>query len=298
MSPSPPALLLALLLLGTASTAWAQPSPCQTGRRRIELKEGAAPPPEICISPGLVTSLLFDRELAPKVELEGRPRFERVEAMNRTMLLVPSEKLAPGDRLQLTVRFTGTEAPASASFILVVHRDEADGRVDIFSAPRCPEACQAEIARKEEELRSCREGQPPRSRGGLARLLIDGAFDDNPLPQRLLDLPPPILTPGAAFRVTRLRLHIAKDRLVLEANVVNNDPSRPLRLGGAAVTGASGKPLEPLDVVLPEPIPPRKNDSLWVEVTRPNERLPDGYSLQVWDEDKMRTFTLPGLKLH
>ncbi|KFE68597.1 DUF2381 family protein [Hyalangium minutum] len=297
MSPSPPALLLALLLLGTASTVWAQPSPCQTGRRRIELKEGAAPPPEICISPGLVTSLLFDRELAPKVELEGRPRFERVEAMNRSMLLMPSEKLAPGERLQLTVRFTGTAAPASASFILVVYRDEADRQVDIFRAPRSSESCQAEIARKEEELQSCLQGQPPPALGGLARLLADGAFEDHTLPPRPLDFPPPVLASGAALQVKRLRLYVAKNRLVLEANVMNNDPSRPLRLASAAVTGASGQPLEPLDVVLPKPIPPRKNGSIWVEVTRPDENLPGTYSLQVWDEDKVRTFTLSGLNL-
>ena len=53
--------------------------------------------PELCISPGLSTTLLFDRELAKDaVELEGRERFRRVEAAGSLLVLVPSESSCLG----------------------------------------------------------------------------------------------------------------------------------------------------------------------------------------------------------
>ena len=110
--PLPPAALLALLLLGTASTVWAQPSPCQTGNRRIPLKEGSAPSAEICISPGLSTTLLFDRDLAEAgVGLEGQSRFERVKPIPGPIILVPSGKLILGERLRLTCASRGARHP-------------------------------------------------------------------------------------------------------------------------------------------------------------------------------------------
>lgn len=297
MSPSPPAALLALLLLGTASTVWAQPSPCQTGNRRIPLKEGSAPAAEICISPGLSTTLLFDRDLAEAgVGLEGQSRFERVEANARSMILVPSGKLMLGERLRLTVRFVGSEAPLSATFVLVV-RPEAERQVDVVRAPRCSEACQAELARKEEELRSCQSAHGPAPKSGLARLLAHNAFGGAFIPSRGLGFEPPVLTPRAALEVTRLSLHFIGYRRVVEVALANRDPSKPWRVAGALVTSASGKPLEPLDTVQPSPAAPGKTAAVWVELEGSAENFPGTYSLQLWDEDKARTITLSGLNL-
>jgi uncharacterized protein (TIGR02268 family) len=298
MSPSPPAALLALLLLGTASTVWAQPSPCQTGNRRIPLKEGSAPAAEICISPGLSTTLLFDRDLAvPGMELQGQARFERVETNPRSVILVPSGKLALGERLALTVRFAGNEAPLSATFVLVV-RTEAERQVDVSRPPRSCEACQAELARKEEELRSCQSAHGPAPQSGLARLLAHNVFGDVfKIPNRPLESEPPVLTPKAALGVTRLSLHFIGPRRVVEVALVNRDPSKPWTAAGALVTSASGKPLEPLDLVQRGPMAPGRTASVWVELESPAESFPGTYSLQLWDEDKARTITLSGLNL-
>jgi uncharacterized protein (TIGR02268 family) len=298
MSPSPPAALLALLLLGTASTVWAQPSPCQTGNRRIPLKEGSAPSAEICISPGLSTTLLFDRDLAEAgVGLEGQSRFERVEANARSMILIPSGKLMLGERLRLTVRFAGSEAPLGATFVLVV-RPEAERQVDIVRAPRSCEACQAELARKEEELRSCQSAHGPAPQSGLARLLAHNVFGDVfTIPKRPLEFEPPVPTAKAALGVTRLNLHFIGHRRVVEVALVNKDPSKPWRVAGALVTSASGKPLEPLDVVQLVPAFPGKAAAVWVELQGSAESFPGTYSLQLWDEDKAHTLTLSGLNL-
>jgi len=302
MSPCPPALLLALLLLGMASTAWAQTSPCQTGVRRLALEEGSAPPAEICISPGLTTALLFDRELASQVQLEGRARFERVDALGQSMLLLPSAKLSPGERLRLTVRFTGTEAPASATFVLVVHRDQAERQVEISRAPSRPAACQAELERKEAELQRCLAGQPAAAaaqgkQDSLARMLAEDVFGREGLQARTLKFQAPSQAPATALQIGALKLHRIPRRLVVEVTLLNLDPVKPWRAGGALVTAASGQQLEPFLVVQLAPIGPGETDSVWVELEVADEKLLENGTLQLWDEDRTRTVTLPGLKL-
>jgi len=301
MPPCPPALLLALLLLGMSATAWAQPSPCQTGVRRLELEGGSAPPPEICISPGLTTALLFDRELASPVELEGRARFERVEGLGKAMLLVPSAKLSPGERLRLTVRFTAAEGPPSATFVLVVHRDEAERQVEISRAPRRPEACQAELERKEAELQRClhaSDSAPLQDKqDSLARLLATEAIERDRLLARTLSFQAPSLAPGTALQVMRLKLHRIRTRIVVEVMLSNVDPVKPWQAGGALVTARSGKELEPLAVVQPAPLEPGGFASVWVELESPVGGFPESYTLQLWDEARARSLTLPGLKL-
>jgi uncharacterized protein (TIGR02268 family) len=302
MPPCLPALLLALLLLGVASPAQAQPSPCQTGVRRLELEGGSAPPPEICISPGLTTALLFDRELAEPVELEGRPRFERVDALGQAVLLLPSAKLSPGERLRLTVRFKAAEAPTSGTFLLVVHRDQAERQVEITRAPSRPAACQAELARKEAELQRCLGGLPtatgPDRQDSLARLLAAGAFGRGGLLARPLAFEAPSPAPSTALQVAGLHLHRTPRRLVVQVVLVNLEPVKPWRAGGALVTTASGQELAPLLVVQPAPLVPGSVGSVWVELEAPDEKLLERCTLRLWDEDTARTLTFPGLALH
>src|SRR5512139_2212673 len=127
-----PGVLLALLFLASTSLAQTQVLPCQTEARRIELVAGSALPYELCISPGLSTTLLFERALeGDAVLLEGRERFRRVEAAGSLLVLVPSEQLNPGERLRLQVRFAEGAVPQRATFILVVHRGLAERQVEV-----------------------------------------------------------------------------------------------------------------------------------------------------------------------
>lgn len=297
MPPSPLAALLALLLLGTASAAWAQPSPCQTGNRRIPLKEGPAPLAELCVSPGQATLLLFDRSLAgSRLELESQARFERVETTDKSLILVPSGKLLLGERLRLTVRFAEGESPLSATFVLVV-RPEAERQVEVVRPPRSAEACQAELARKEEELRGCQGAPALHPRSGLARLLAQHTLGDSTIPKRALQSEPPVLSPKAALEAFGLTLHFINFRRVVEVPLKNTEASKPWRVGGGRLTSASGKELELLDAVQRAPIAPGKKLSVWVELDVPPESAAESYTLQLWDEDKARAVTLPGLNL-
>ncbi|HYI02549.1 DUF2381 family protein [Hyalangium sp.] len=296
------AVPLALLVLVTAAVARAQPPPCQTLVRRIEL--AADPPvlPELCISAGLSTTLLFDQALAlDAVELEDRERFERVESTHSLLVLIPSEKLVPGERLRLTVRFTEAGTPASATFVLVVHRGQAERQVEVFR-PRSPGSCQAELQLKAAELQSCLEQRalpPPRveAQASLAGLLMDGVLDGKGITSVNVTSQSIALPPAESFEVQRVFLHRSRSRLVVEVQVKNGDSASPWTAAGAVLLGPPGERLEPFWVLQGTPLGPGEVGTVWVEA-RASSKGPIGpYTLELWDENKAHTFILKGLKV-
>jgi uncharacterized protein (TIGR02268 family) len=300
MRPCSSAVLLALLLLVTASVARAQPSPCQNPVRRIELATSPSSLPELCISPGLSTTLLFDQELATDaVELEGRERFRRVEATGSALVLVPSEKLVPGERLRLKVRFTEAGTPASAAFVLTVYRDQAERQVEI-ARPPAPGICQAELQRKEEELQRCldqRASPPPQALASLAALMMENAIDPRLLTSREVTSPSLIPAPAEGLAVTRVMLHRSLSRFVVEVHVTNTDPERPWMAAGATLLGRSGEVLEPFHVLQLQPLEPGEFGQVWVEAPVPSAGAIGPFTLEVWDSERTRTFTLKGLRM-
>lgn len=303
MRPCAPAVLLALLLLVTGSAARAQPSSCQTSVRRIELAPGAASPPELCISPGLSTTLLFDRPLAKDgVVLEGRERFRRVDSAGALLALVPSEQLQPGERLQLKVRFAGAEAPESASFVLAVHRDEAERQVEISRAPSGAASCQAELQRKQEELQRClaqADSPSPRSerRASLAELLAEGGVDEQLLTSVTFNRRELHQTSGEGLEATRATLYRSLSRLVTLVEVEGPDGMSPWRAVGATLRGPSGEALQTLWVVQRQPLVSGAESKVWVEVELPRGASRGPYILELWEEGKTRTLTVQGVKL-
>jgi len=300
MRPSSFAVLLALLLLVTASVARAQPSPCQNPVRRIELSMSQSSLPELCISPGLSTTLLFDQELArDAVELEGRERFRRVEATGSLLVLVPSEKLVPGDRLRLKVRFTEGSTPASAAFVLVVYPDQAERQVEI-SRPVAPGTCQAELQRKEEELQRCldqRASPSPPPLASLAALMMENAVDRRMVTTRQITSPGLIPPPAEGLAVTTVTLYRSPSRLVVEVLVTDTDPEKPWMAAGATLLGPSGEVLEPLHVLQLQPLNPGEFGQVWVETIVPPTGAIGPLTLEVWDSERTRSFTLKSLRM-
>lgn len=300
MRPCSSAVLLALLLLVTASVARAQPSPCQNPVRRIALATSQSSLPELCISPGLSTTLLFDQEFArDAVELEGRERFRRVEATGSLLVLVPSEKLVPGERLRLKVRFTEGSTPASAAFVLVVYRDQAERQVEI-SRPPAPGTCQAELQRKEEELQRCldqRASPPPLPLASLAALMMENAVDPRLVTTRKITSPSLIPAPAEGLEVTKVTLYRSLSRLVVEVRVSNTDPEKPWMAAGATLLGQSGEVREPLHVLQLQPLDPGEFGQVWVEALAPPTGAIGPLTLEVWDSERARTFTLKGLRM-
>jgi uncharacterized protein (TIGR02268 family) len=300
MRPCSSAVLLALLLLVTASVARAQPSPCQNPVRRIELATSPRSPPELCISPGLSTTLLFDQELAKDaVELEGRERFRRVEATSSSLLLIPSEKLVPGERLRLKVRFTEGNTSASAEFVLVVYRDQAERQVEL-SRPAAPGTCQAELQRKEEELQRCLDqlaSPPPQAMSSLAALMMEGAIDPRLVTSREFSSPSLMPAPAEGLAVTKYALHRSRSRFVMAVNVMNTDPEKPWMAAGATLLDSSGEVLTPLHVLQIQPLEPGDFGHVWVEALVPSMGAIGPLKLEVWDSERTRAFTLKGLRM-
>jgi uncharacterized protein (TIGR02268 family) len=300
MRPCSSVVLLALLVLVTASVARAEPSPCQNPVRRVELAMSPSSLPVLCISPGLSTTLKFDQELSKDaVELEGRERFQKVDATGTVLILVPSEKLVPGERLRLKVRFTEAGTPASTAFVLVVYRDQADRLVEIFPPP-APGTCQADLQRKEEELQRCLdERASPSSQplATLAGLMMETAIDPRLVTSRDVTSPSLLLVPAEGVGVTRVVLHRALSRFVVEVHVINTSPEKPWMAAGATLLGRSGEKLESFPVLQSQPLEPGDLGQVWVEAPVPAVGVIGPFMLEVWDSERTRSFTLKGLRM-
>jgi uncharacterized protein (TIGR02268 family) len=300
MRPCSSAVLLALLLLVTASVARAQPSLCQNPVRRIELAASPRSLPELCISPGLSTILMFDQELAKDaVELEGRERFQRAETTSSALVLVPSEKLMPGERLRLKVRLTEAGTPVSAEFVLRVYRDQVERQVEI-SRPPAPGTCQAELQRKEEELQRCldqRASPPPEPLASLAALMMENGIDPRLLTSREVTSPSLITTPAEGLAVTQVFLHRSLSRFVVEVHLANTDPEKPWMKAGASLLGRSGEMLELFHVLQLQPLEPGEVGQVWVEARVPPTGAIGPFTLEVWDSERTRSFTLKDLRM-
>jgi hypothetical protein len=88
-----PAVILVGTRLLTAPTA-AEPSPlprCERGTRHLELTaEGSGGAPEVCIHPGLTTTLVFDTKLA-RMDLAGPGRFRVADLGTESLTLQSRE---------------------------------------------------------------------------------------------------------------------------------------------------------------------------------------------------------------
>jgi uncharacterized protein (TIGR02268 family) len=187
-------LLMALLFLAGSAVAQPAATPCKAGVRHVELPtEPTHEIPEVCISPWLATTFSFDTDvLRESITLGGRERFVKVDVGDSMLKLVPSEKLTPGERLRLTLRFKDGAAPANAAFILVVQAVQADTYVEVHRERRTVESCQKELKEKAAELEQCRaENEHLRSTqegpDGLRGLIATGEVDEDAgiLPKRI-----------------------------------------------------------------------------------------------------------------
>ncbi|MDY7231407.1 DUF2381 family protein [Hyalangium rubrum] len=172
-------MLLVLVSL-PGPVAWAQAglSPAREVKaRRAELSSGAVP--EVRVAPGYLTTLEFDSPLdRDALTVEGREsRFALLETNTRTLVLRPAVELASGERLLVTVGFADGLVPAKAVLALVAHPTEVDGQVQVVRQPLSSEALQARL---EAALARCEAG-------GLAKVVLSGAVDDQGVTVELLE---------------------------------------------------------------------------------------------------------------
>jgi len=295
-----PAVILAGTRLLFAPTA-AEPSPlprCERGTRHLELTaEGSFGAPEVCIHPGLSTTLVFDTKLA-RMELAGPGRFRVADLGTESLTLLPTAALGDGERVPLTVFFQDGAAPASATFSLVVHPSEAERQVEVTRKPCTCASCWEGERRAREEARQCwqekslLEAECAGRRGLLGliaqRLLGEGGIADENIAKSVTSRPGNTLTSSRA-RSYRSDTGLVEGgrrvvRLAMELEV-RNTGTRPWTPAGVVLVGLNGVEWKVLGVWTEAPMPPGSTRRIGVEVEMTEEEARGTFTLKLWSQD-------------
>jgi uncharacterized protein (TIGR02268 family) len=275
--------------------------------RHLELTgESQDAAPQVCISPGQATLLDFGEDFEPgTLALEGKERFARVDPAHSTLKLVASERLRPGERLRLTVRFPGTATPASAALLLVVHPALAEPLVYVHRQTRAADSYRQELAAAKAETHQCQQ-QNARLRAernvpaGLVGVLASGLLGEGDTGILAADLTERVQRlPSSALEVDRARTYRTEGRVALWLKLANPPGAAPWVAQGATLTlpGRQGEALKILNVWQPAPIPSGDLGTLVVEAEAPAQALPGPLVLKAWEAGGARTVTLGGVTL-
>ncbi|MBM7115725.1 DUF2381 family protein [Archangium primigenium] len=288
---------MALALLTSTADAAERPPlpPCEAGDVRLEVEADApARVPALCITPDLTSNFLFDANLA-RVELEGREHFRRVTEAADSFMVVPSEAMRDMEPLRVTVYFVDGAAPASLSFLLVVHPARAVRQLDVIRQTRPVAFYKQEALEARAEVQQCREEKArmqaeQRGPGGLRGLRAAGLLDDvlgvavkrihkdiKPRPHNALGL----LAALSARAGSEVR-----GRVAVEVEL-KNPGTKPWALAGAMLRGAKGEEFTPLPVEeTPVSILPGATPGLvMVEFEATTKQARGAYTLTLWDAD-------------
>ncbi|MBZ4416096.1 DUF2381 family protein [Myxococcus sp. RHSTA-1-4] len=295
---------MAFVLSGSAPT---QPDAdtCDTGMRHVELP--AVPQgetPTVCISPGRATLFNFDTDLIPgSVTVEGSDRFTKVEPGPSTLKLIPSVKVAAGERLRLTVTFQDNAAPTSAAITLVVQAAQAAPLVNVYRQARSAESYEQELAETKAKVRQLTE-ENTRLRverdgpGGLTELLASGVMDRKGVPSH--DITKSITeTATNAFPVSRVTAYRSAARVVVEVFLKVPEGTPPWKPENATLTlqGRKGAELKVVTRWSPEPIAPLVfGGGVSVEAEATPDVTAGTFTLRLWDTSGARTVTINGIR--
>ncbi|HYO54365.1 DUF2381 family protein [Archangium sp.] len=283
--------LLGLALLAAPVDAAAQPSlpACEAGTRYIELDaDTPSKMPELCIRPELSITLFFDTKLA-RVEVDGRERFRRVDPAEASLTLVASKALRDGERVPVTVYFEDGAAPASATFVLVVHPSQAERQVEVSRHERTVASLRHGEQQARAEAQQCREEKALLQtecggQVGLTGLIENGWLDDKDVIARVLkDV---IQPPGDALVAKRVISYQAvgpegRGRVAVKVEVFNPGTATWTPTG-AALVGAKHEALTGLTVWPLEPIPPGRSRSITVELDATESEAQGTFTLKLW----------------
>ncbi|HYO68476.1 MAG TPA: DUF2381 family protein [Archangium sp.] len=283
---------LALLAAPTEATEQEARPTCEAGTRYLErYADVHSQPPEVCIRPELTLNLLFDAKLA-RVVVEGRERFRRVKVVDDTLMLVASEALDDGERVRVTVYFEDGAAPASATFVLVVHPSQAERQVEVSRHERTVASLRQGEQQARAEVQQCREEkarlQAECSRQvGLTGLIENGWLDEKDIVAHAITLNV-TRRPGDSLIAQKVISYRAvgpkgRGRVALKVELLNTG-TMPWTPTGATLVGSKREALTGLTVWPLEPIPPGKFQSITVEMNAAESQARGTYTLKLWGE--------------
>ena len=299
-----PSVLLALVLLDGPPVALPSAATCQTGVQHVALQAaptGEAQAAKVCISPGQATTLSFDTDFVHEsLTVEGREKFTKVDAGQSTVKLIPSEKLVPGERLKLTVRFKGDDAPAGAALQLVVHTLQATPYVEVHREKRTVESCQRELSEKDaalqqyradnERLRAERSGP-----GGLSGLRASGVIDESGVVVHGVTRNVTGASTSPLLRAWRVIAYRSVTRVAVEV-LPEDAPEWKPESATLTLPGKKGVELKVLTVWTSEPSSPGpRQRTVFVEAEMTPDVATGAFTLKLWDVSGTRTMTISGI---
>jgi uncharacterized protein (TIGR02268 family) len=291
-----PTALLTLVL--SAGVTEPPPPDCEAPRSLLELgQESTGSPPVVCITPGLVTALLFGSPIIPSsVVLRGEEHFEPAEPGSHHLLLLPRNTLLPGTRLELELRFEDGASPSQVTLTLLVHparllrQVRVERRVhSVEFYQRREEQARAEAQRYQEAL--VRVRAEPQVVQGLRGLLHTGLMvAHNGVEAHRLSRHGWHAAPG--LRLEDAWAYQAVGRVALDVVLANRSP-RSWQVAGVSLTGPQGEvlellPLGPLDAL----VPGQESRHVQLEAEAPVEGVEGPYTLVLWSADDLRTLTV------
>ncbi|ATB34391.1 DUF2381 family protein [Melittangium boletus] len=308
MSASSVVASLALVLF-VGTSARAQPSlpECEVSPPPIELPE--VPPSqgwEVCISPGVSTTLRFDAPLPPgAVVLRGRERFVDVLMGTHSFMVLPSAALQPGERFEVEVRFGDGSAPTNATFWLVVHPAVATHQVNVLRHPRTVEDYQRENqAEREKSQRLAREMERMRAEhgpGGLTGLIANGWVTVLGKGVQAKSIGESVTRASTnalkVYQVDSYRsnlVDVTKARVAVAVELKNRGGGQPWVVKGAALMVLGGEARSVSTFWQSEPLDSDAEKAGWVvvELELPVAELQGPRTLKLWDESGGRLVTL------
>jgi uncharacterized protein (TIGR02268 family) len=264
-----PAALIALLLVSTIVEAQEQRyQPDLTERpvpRSIYLsRDPKEEVPELSVAGGIATTLRLPTAPDPKrtVLLGWEGRFEPLLVGGRSVVIVPLQDLAPGDRFMLRVALTdGTELP----FTVTSAKDRTDAQVNVYPDPEAPEAVRTALEEQRKEVQSLRaETLRQREEGtsvdhALAALLARNQVALTPF---LEDDKWLLKEEGVEVEITILSLKgkkVSTGKAAVIFKVTNKDPVKPWELQEARLTSWATREPKPFALrTTPSSIAPGK----------------------------------------
>jgi uncharacterized protein (TIGR02268 family) len=272
--------LLTLLLTGVAAAQQQSPPPLL--RQKSVTLPASNQDAVVRVARGYVTTLTFDSALAPRgVLLQGRDtHFERVDEDERLVAFKPKVKLAPGERLLLTVRFADGAAPQEATFELVAAGEEADASVEVLRRARTTDALETALASTQAQLAALRDrcGEGGAAGAYLAGVLGTGDVLSANFSAEVSSAHSSGLTVmnGIGFRATTWGLVVVHLR--------SAPTGRPWAPGEAHLISKSGRPVKVKSFRMDKPrLSPGEEGSVLVETEAPWWTVDEDLRLELRD---------------
>ncbi|WP_281255473.1 DUF2381 family protein [Cystobacter ferrugineus] len=270
------------------------PPPEDVEGRCIELTAGAlAEMHEVQLSPGLMTTFVFDSDVRPDgMTLEDSGRFEVAELGKHTLALMPTENPRSEKPGALTVCFADEAAPACVSFRLLMHPVMAERQVRVLRHPRSASSLEAELREAHEENDRLRAELARLNAGhdtplGLAGMLVSGVVDERGMSCVPGD---PVQPLGTVLITAEFSTCRTSTRAIVRVRVRNNS-EMPWTAHGAKLVGPKGESWRG-SVWPEEPILPRTLADLFIEARVEDVRTEGPFVLKLWEANGSRTVRL------